>query len=229
MAEPGSRRGRAHDAEGAREAILNAGEKVFAEHGFDGARIDVIAETAGYNKSLIFHYYGDKLGLYTAVLKRMDDQGNGLQARLLAPLLADESLTSDASKFSTFIRTVIRLIFDFLVENPHLLRMLAWEAAEGWQTTRKIASQFSSDDEKMFRRLLRRAQEAELIRPGIDPNMVLNIAYSVCQSYLTYIPRLEMVFEEEDLSSPEALARAREMVVDFVVHGIMVDPEEAKP
>jgi AcrR family transcriptional regulator len=38
-----SKRGRTHDAEGAREAILNAAEKVFAEHGFDGARIDVIA------------------------------------------------------------------------------------------------------------------------------------------------------------------------------------------
>ena len=45
MAKPGSkRRGRMHDAEGAREAILNAGEEVFAEHGFDGARIDAIAK-----------------------------------------------------------------------------------------------------------------------------------------------------------------------------------------
>ena len=57
-----------HDAEGAREAILNAGEEVFAEHGFDGARIDAIAKSSGYNKSLIFQYFGDKLGLYAAVI-----------------------------------------------------------------------------------------------------------------------------------------------------------------
>ena len=37
MSEPGSRRGRAHDAEGAREAILNAAEEVFASHGYEGA------------------------------------------------------------------------------------------------------------------------------------------------------------------------------------------------
>jgi len=37
---PGSRRGRVHDAKGAREAILNAAEVVFAEHGFSGARIE---------------------------------------------------------------------------------------------------------------------------------------------------------------------------------------------
>src|SRR5579859_3211773 len=120
------RRGRVHDAEGARVAILNAAEEVFAEHGFDGARIDAIAEVAGYNKSLIFHYYGDKLGLYSEVLKRIDQQGSELQARLLEPLLADERLTSDASKFRTFLRAVMRLMFDFLVEHPHILRMLAW-------------------------------------------------------------------------------------------------------
>ncbi|OLB59404.1 MAG: hypothetical protein AUH94_09740, partial [Ktedonobacter sp. 13_2_20CM_2_54_8] len=171
MSEPGSRRGRAHDAEGAREAILNAAEEVFAEHGFDGARIDAIAEVAGYNKSLIFHYYDDKLGLYSAVLKRIDQQASVLQARILEPLLADERLTSDASKFRTFLRTVMQLIFDFLVEHPHMLRMLAWEGAEGWQTMRKIASQFSSDDVQLFRRLLGKAQEAGLIRPGTDPYM----------------------------------------------------------
>jgi TetR/AcrR family transcriptional regulator len=228
MSEPGSRRGRAHDAEGARGAILNAAERVFAEHGFDGARIDAIAETAGYNKSLIFQYYGDKLGLYTEVLKRMDRKGSELQARILAPLLADESLTSDASKFRTFLGAVIRLIFDFLIENPRLLRIIAWEGAEGWETTRKIASQFSTEDEQTFRRLLSKAQEAGLIRPGMNSGMMYYIAYALCQSYLTFIPLLEMAFKDEDLSSPDALVRAREMIVDFVVHGIMVDPGEAK-
>lgn len=225
MSEPGSRRGRVHDAEGAREAILNAAEEVFAEHGFDGARIDAIAEVAGYNKSLIFHYYDDKLGLYTAVLMRIDQQGGELQARLLESLLADEHLTSDASKFRTFLRTVMRLIFDFLVENPRILRMLAWEGAEGWQIMRKIASQFNSDDVKLFRRLLEKAQEAGLLRAGRDPYMMFTIAYATCLSYLTFSPLLEQAFEE-DLLSPDALERAREMIVEFVVRGMMDDSPE---
>jgi TetR/AcrR family transcriptional regulator len=227
MSEPGSRRGRVHDAEGAREAILNAAEEVFAEHGFDGARIDAIAEVAGYNKSLIFHYYDDKLGLYSEVLKRIDQQASEFQASLLEPLLADEQLTSDASKFRTFLRAVMRLIFDFLVEHPRILRMLAWEGAEGWQSMRKIASQFSSDDVQLFRRLLGKAQEAGLIRPGRDPYMMFTIAYSTCLSYLTFTPLLELAFEE-DLSSPDALERAKELIAEFVIDGMMVDPPEAK-
>src|SRR5260370_8742392 len=127
MSEPERRRGRAHDAEGAREAILNAVEKVFAEHGFDGARMDAIAEAAGYNKSLIFHYYDDKLGLYAAVLKRTDQQTSELQARVFASLLADESLTSDARKFRTTIETIIAFLFDFLVKNPPILLVSTWK------------------------------------------------------------------------------------------------------
>ena len=227
MSEPGSRRGRVHDAEGAREAILNAAEEVFAEHGFDGARIDAIAEVAGYNKSLIFHYYDDKLGLYSEILKRIDQQASELQAKILEPLLADERLTSDASKFRTFLRAVMRLIFDFLVEHPRILRMLAWEGAEGWQTMKKIVSQFSSDDVQLIRRLLGKAQEAGLIRPGTDPYMMLIMAYSTCLSYLTFTPMLEIAFEE-DLSSPDALERAREMIAEFVIEGIVADPPEAK-
>ena len=64
------RTGRERDAEAAREAILNAAQEIFARDGFSGARVDDIAHTAGYNKALIFHYFGDKLGLYRAMMSR---------------------------------------------------------------------------------------------------------------------------------------------------------------
>src|SRR5215475_6607522 len=160
MSEPGSRRGRAHDAEGAREAILNAAEEIFAEHGFDGARIDAIAETAGYNKSLIFQYYGDKLGLYAAVLRRTDEETRVLQAQLLAPVVADETIASDAHRVRSFLIMVIGAFFDFLVEHPRLMRMIIWEQAEGWQTFAKILSQLDTEDLDLFRTIFSRVQGA---------------------------------------------------------------------
>src|SRR6266568_7554784 len=99
---PPGKRGRAHDAEGTREAILDAAEEVFAEHGFDGARIDAIAAASGYNKSLIFQYFDDKLGLYAEVTRRADREMSELQARLLAPLLEDEANAPNASNAHTF-------------------------------------------------------------------------------------------------------------------------------
>ena len=86
MQEPKSKRGRkrVYDAERTRETILNAAEAVFAEHGFDGVSVDVIAAEAGYNKSLIFQYFGDKLGLYRAVVARMKAQTDAQLAQLIA-------------------------------------------------------------------------------------------------------------------------------------------------
>ena len=105
------RRGRVHDAEGARRAILNAAEEVFAEHGFDGARVDAIAAASGYNKSLIFQYFGDKLGLYAAVVRRAERQMNTIQTQLLASLLEDD-IASDAHKFKMFLKAITGAFFD---------------------------------------------------------------------------------------------------------------------
>ena len=225
MVERGTRRGRPHDAEGAREAILNAAEEVFAEHGFDGARVDVIAETAGYNKSLLFQYFDDKLGLYEAVTRRADKEITEFEMRVLAPLLEDETIATDAHKFRTFLETIIGGLFDYLRDHPRLTRIVVWEQAEGWKTYAKFLSQSDTEDVEQFRTLLNKARRAGLLRSDVDPLIQLTIAEQMCWAYLTSIPLYQMVLTGEDLSSAKALVRAREYIVDFVVHGMMVDPE----
>ena len=226
MDDPERRRGRVHDAEGAREAILNAAEQVFAEHGFDGARVDAIAETAGYNKSLLFQYFGDKLGLYEAVTRRADKEITEFEMRVLVPLLEDESIASDAHRFRNFLETIIGALFDYLRDHPRLTRIIVWEQAEGWQTYAKFISQSDIEDVDKFRILFHKARRAGLLRSDVDPIIQLTIAEQMCWSYLASIPLYQMLLAGEDLSSAAALARAREYIVDFVVHGMMVDPKD---
>ncbi len=226
MDDPERRRGRVHNAEGAREAILNAAETVFAEHGFDGARVDAIAETAGYNKSLLFQYFGDKLGLYEAVTRRADREITEFEMRVLAPLLEDETIAFDAHRFKAFLETMIGGLFDYLLGHPRLTRIIVWEQAEGWQTYAKFMSRSDIEDADQFRALLHKARGAGLLRSDVDPIIQLTIAEQMCWSYLTSIPLYQMLLADEDLSSAAALARAREYIVAFVVHGMMVDPKD---
>jgi TetR/AcrR family transcriptional regulator len=219
----GSRRGRPHDAEGAREAILNAAEQVFAEHGFDGARVDAIAEKSGYNKSLLFQYFGDKLGLYTEVNRRADKELTAFAWRNVAPFLEDETLATDARRFKNFLETVIGSLFDYLLEHPYLTRIILWEQAEGWQTYGKIMDQFDTEDVDRFRTLFTKAREVGLLRSDFDPLIQLVMVEQMCWSYLSSIPLYQMVITKEDLSSAAALAQARKYIVDFMVHGMMVD------
>jgi len=60
---------RKRDSERTRSALMKAALKEFALHGFSGARIDRIAEAAKCNMRMLYHYFGNKEGLYVAVLE----------------------------------------------------------------------------------------------------------------------------------------------------------------
>ncbi|MBI2811189.1 MAG: TetR/AcrR family transcriptional regulator [Candidatus Melainabacteria bacterium] len=58
------------DAEATKARILDAAETEFARAGLLGARTEAIAAKTGVTKSMIFYHFGDKEGLYQAVLER---------------------------------------------------------------------------------------------------------------------------------------------------------------
>ncbi len=225
MDEPGSRRGRTHDAQGAREAILNAAEEVFAEHGFDGARIDAIAAKAGYNKSLIFQYFGDKLGLYARVVRRADAEMSDLHAQMMT-MMSEIGSACDADKLKDFLRTFMCAYFDYLVVHPRIARILVWEMAEGWETMTKIFSQRDVEEIDQFRPFLDRAHQAGLLRSNFDPMAQIMMIEFLYPSYLAILPLFRMLMPGEELSSAAALKRARDYIIEFVIHGLVADPTE---
>jgi AcrR family transcriptional regulator len=75
----------------AKESILEAARAEFAQAGFSGARIKRIAERAGYDRSLVYAYFGSKARLFQATLDeaarnregRMPDQPMGVAEGLV--------------------------------------------------------------------------------------------------------------------------------------------------
>ncbi|MFN8474149.1 MAG: TetR/AcrR family transcriptional regulator [Anaerolineae bacterium] len=229
MAETRSRPGRAHDAEGSREAILDAAEKVFAEHGFDGARIDVIAAEAGYNKSLIFQYFGDKFNLYVQVIRRADEQTRGLQTEIVTALRDTDPGPDAAAHYRALFRSFLGGYFDYLIEHPSLMRILLWEMAEGWQTYAKLITQLDTDDVEQIKPMLDKVRDAGLFRSDFEPMAQIVLVEMLFPCFLASIPLCRILGVGEDLSSPTALARAREYFVDFAVHAVMVEPPHNDP
>jgi TetR/AcrR family transcriptional regulator, regulator of cefoperazone and chloramphenicol sensitivity len=56
-------------ADGTRIRLLNSAAAVFAERGYQDATVRQICERAGANVALVNYYFGDKLELYTEVLR----------------------------------------------------------------------------------------------------------------------------------------------------------------
>ncbi|WIY27528.1 TetR/AcrR family transcriptional regulator [Parasedimentitalea psychrophila] len=64
------------------KAILSAGRAEFSVAGYEGARVDRVAEKSNMSKGLIYHYFGSKSGLFLAILEdiyqELRDENSGL-------------------------------------------------------------------------------------------------------------------------------------------------------
>jgi TetR/AcrR family transcriptional regulator len=218
---------RERDAEVAREAILEGAEEIFAREGFAGARFDAIGAEAGYHKSLIFHYFGDKEGLYRAVMARF-------KRRLLdvyfGPLRAFAQCSDEmsVSRVRMFLELAIERYFAFLTQNPRNLHIMAWEAAEGWHT-------FLGDMKELEEHrtsficlgdFLRKAQEAGIINPKLNARFIMVSINHLCVMYLLNLPRNKLFLGESLTGQPESLAFARQQIAELVLHGILNAPTE---
>jgi len=101
--------------------ILGAAAQMFAETGYEGARIDAIAELAGVNKAMIYYHIGDKKALYTQVLHQIFGD---VAARM----------TNNINRARTpldKIRAYIASIRQTLAKHPYLPPIMMHELASG--------------------------------------------------------------------------------------------------
>jgi TetR/AcrR family transcriptional regulator len=213
---------RERDAEGARTAILAAAEAIFARDGFSGARVEAIAASAGYNKALIFHYFDDKITLYRTLIAHIKRENGERIFDLMRLYFPDDGVPLHPSRVREFIAAAVRWTFDMYLSHPGLPRMLAWEAAEGWQTYAACpASPGQASWMTSARDLIRRAQAVRIVRADVDPEMLIANIMGMSLIYLISLPRYRGLFPEKNLDSAEAKASAREQLVSLVLVGVL--------
>ena len=99
--------------ERSRERILAAAFQEFAAAGFAGARVDRIAGRARINKRMLYHYFGDKEGLFREVLRRKMVERQGWMTAT-----PDDPVES------------LPYWFELACKDPEWIRLLEWEALQ---------------------------------------------------------------------------------------------------
>jgi TetR/AcrR family transcriptional regulator, regulator of cefoperazone and chloramphenicol sensitivity len=95
----------AHD-EATRAKLLKAAAAVFADTGFNAATVRQICTKAGVNVAAVNYHFGDKLGLYTEVLKH--SAGPSAQLKIRAAMSAAAS-AEDALRI--FVRGMFEKVY----------------------------------------------------------------------------------------------------------------------
>jgi len=155
-----------------RKRLLDAGLKLFANRGYAGTAVQDITEEAKVTKPTLYYYFGNKEGLFQALVDQAMDERLRLMRRAAPP----EKATVDQ------LTGIIAALTDFARRQPDLLRLcfsIAF-AAEG---------EFPSGFKKYSKMRESYLFVREMIQLGLDRG-VLNLAFNadeLTQSYFQLV------------------------------------------
>ena len=191
-----------------RASLLAAASREFAERGFQGARLEVIASEAGITRAMVYYYFGGREGLYLAALEEVYRH-----IRTSESALDLEGLTPvDAMRKLACFR------IDYYVENPLIVALLAIEnqhKAEYLKNSQEISARAGISLEPLGA-ILQQGQAEGVFRPGIDVVELHQIMVSLGMFNVSNQYTFGAIFARE-LCSPERLARTRELACEVVL------------
>lgn len=203
MAEPVKR-----NPERTKELIHKAALAEFAEIGYGSARVDTIAERAGVNKRMLYHYFGKKDDLFLYVLERAYEKIRRHEEKLNLENLSPE----DA------VRELVAFTFKYHRDNPEFMRLLNNENLYKAQHIKDsdTIKQMHSPFVNLMEDVLKRGEKAGVFRKNVDPVQFYITVASVAYFYLSNIHTLSTIFGRK-LNSKAALEERLEHCTDVVL------------
>jgi TetR/AcrR family transcriptional regulator len=162
-------------------AVLRAAERVFAKQGFSGTSMRDISRASGVSQPLIHHYFKTKRDLYNEIKRQMILRFDAFWTDTTRTLVNEECVPG----------TVLRRIFEFMQENPTVLRVGAWSQLEGdnapWpgelQALESVSRVFSA------------AQSGGGMRPDLDPMLLTILVEGFMLSWWEYRDNYVRLYE----------------------------------
>ena len=106
--------------------LLEVATRLFARHGFEGTSVSAIVDGAGVNKRMLYHYFGNKEGLYRAVfVHQWSAFSRWLRARL-APISARPP--GPERSRAQFVEAT-EAFFDYMARRPRFVRLISTKVA----------------------------------------------------------------------------------------------------
>jgi AcrR family transcriptional regulator len=196
------------DASATRQRILDAAKIEFARSGFGGARVDQIALRAKSNKRMIYHYFGSKERLFTAVL----------EAAYTDIRMAERDLHLEDMEPEQAIETLVRFTWNYYLANSEFLTLVNSENLHKARHLKhsKVIREISIPFVSMVKSVLDRGFAKGVFRPGIDP-VQLNITIAAIGYYYLTNRFTGSIMFERDFLAPQRLEERLAFNIDTIL------------
>jgi TetR/AcrR family transcriptional regulator, regulator of cefoperazone and chloramphenicol sensitivity len=118
--------------------VLDAAGEVFAEVGYRAATVRQICEKAGANIAAVNYYFGDKEGLYLAVLRSVPDA----HAEKYPPQFGLTPDATAAQQLHAYVQSLLQRVFDAGRPGWHL-KLIAREMTEPTRALDTLIEEFA--------------------------------------------------------------------------------------
>jgi len=190
--------------------------RVFADFGYEGTSIAMVADNVGLSKQNLMYYFPTKQALYQRVL---DDVLDDWLARM-------ESLADDSQEPADVLRTYIQAKLKFSREQPWASRVYAMEVISG-------APLYGQQIQNRVVPLVRRDIEvfekwiaAGKIAP-INATHLLFAIWAMTQSYADFAAQMALVLNRKQLNKKD-YDDAEQVIVAMVLAAVRVPPAEVQ-
>lgn len=182
---PGRPGGAAH-TDAVRAELLRAARELFSARDFAAVSVRDIARAAHVNPAMVHYHFGDKQGLYRAMLEET-----------LAPLFAriQEAFARQDAALAAPIPEILQKVMTTMARNPWVPRLLVREVlTDGGRFRDVFVREFAPRGVGRLPALLERERAQRRLRADFDPTLgALSLVSLVLFPFLT-LPVAEAVF-----------------------------------
>ena len=206
-----------------RGKILEAACLEFIERGYDGARVQHIAELSGANKAMIYYYFGSKRRLYRLVFKKM----------VLRNLKKIKEITYRDEPLEDKIRSLISFYLELFGSDPGFLRLVMRELAGDSAILTEVFGEVRKEAEgidfpgAIFEKIFRKGVETSELR-RMDQRHTMASLVGMSAGYFILRPVADTILGLSEKESEEFAASRVGHVIDLLFHGILERKKEEK-
>ena len=196
------------DAALTKERILQAGLEDFGSKGYGGARTEVIAKNAGCNIRMLYHYFGNKEGLYLACLERVYTKIRASERELKLHDLGPKQAVAKLVEFT----------YDHMRNNRDFVQLAIVENTQRGRFLEKLGPlpHAASGLISTIEQTLARGASVGVFKAGVDAVQLYISILSLSYLHLSNRFTLSVTYEQ-DLGDDEWLAARRLHVVEMVM------------